>query len=99
MMTNIFQAPTLKPNLLIYRDALLPASETFILAQGESLSVFRSIYLGLHRVPGLNVPGDRCLLLAAGSHRRLRFARLKLLGPGTSDIDRLRALHPLLMHA
>jgi colanic acid/amylovoran biosynthesis glycosyltransferase len=89
----------MKPNLFIYRDDLLPASETFILSQGESLSAFRAIYLGLKRVPGLEVPEDRCVLLATGHYRRLRTARLKLFGATSSDITRLRALRPALVHA
>jgi glycosyltransferase involved in cell wall biosynthesis len=88
-----------KPNLFIYRDELLLASETFILSQGESLSAFRAIYLGLKRVSGLEVPEDRCVLLATGHYGRLKAARLKLLGATTSDITRLRALRPALVHA
>jgi len=99
MRTNILQLATLKPSLFIYRDELLHASETFILSQGESLSAFRAIYLGTRRVPGLEVPQDRCVLLAAGHYRRLKAARLKLLGATTSDLTRLRALRPVLVHA
>ena len=99
MRTNILQLATLKPSLFIYRDALLLASETFILSQGESLSAFRAVYLGLRRVPGLELPQDRCVLLAAGHYRRLKAARLKLSGATTSDITRLRALRPVLVHA
>jgi colanic acid/amylovoran biosynthesis glycosyltransferase len=88
-----------KPSLFIYRNELLPASETFILSQGESLSAFRAIYLGLRRVPGLEVPEDRCVLLATGHYTRLKAAWLKLLGATTSDIIRLRALRPALVHA
>jgi colanic acid/amylovoran biosynthesis glycosyltransferase len=99
MRTHPFRIVPVKPNLLVYRDALLPGSETFILAQGESLTEFCAIYTGFRRVPGLSVPNDRCLLLAGGACPRLRIARLKLLGPRKSDIDRLRAVDPTLMHA
>jgi colanic acid/amylovoran biosynthesis glycosyltransferase len=96
---NISQLPPLKPSLFIYRNSLLPSSETFILAQGESLSDFRSIYVGLRRVPGLDMPQDRCVLLAAGRFPRLKSAQLKLSGASASDVTRLRAFRPNLVHA
>jgi len=99
MRTNILPLTTLKPNLFIYREALLPGSETFILSQGESLNAFQAIYVGLRRVPGLKVPQERCVLLAEGHYRRFKIARLKLLGAKTSDLTRLRALRPILVHA
>ena len=89
----------MKPSLFIYRNELLAASETFILSQGESLSNFHAVYLGLKRVPGLEVPEDRCVLLATGHYKRLKAACLKLSGATTSDITRLRALRPALVHA
>jgi colanic acid/amylovoran biosynthesis glycosyltransferase len=99
MTTSIFQLPPLKPSLFIYRNSLLPSSETFILAQGESLSDFRSIYVGLRRVPGLEMPQDRCVLLAAGRFPRLKSAQLKLSRASASDVTRLRAFRPNLVHA
>jgi hypothetical protein len=45
--------------VLIYRDELLGASETFIPAQAESLRHFRPFYLGLRRIPGLPLPQGR----------------------------------------
>jgi glycosyltransferase involved in cell wall biosynthesis len=89
----------LKPSLFIYRDDLLAASETFILSQGESVGAFRAVYIGLKRVPGLEVPKDRCVLLATGHYKRLKAAHLKLFGATTSDITRMRALRPALIHA
>lgn len=38
------------PTVLIYRDQLLPYSETFIPAQGESLSRYEAIYVGTSRL-------------------------------------------------
>jgi colanic acid/amylovoran biosynthesis glycosyltransferase len=90
---------TLNPNLFIYRNELLPSSETFILSQGESIGAFRPIYLGLRRVQGLKVPEDRCVLLATGHSARLRRARLKLLGMTTSDTALLCQARPALVHA
>jgi glycosyltransferase involved in cell wall biosynthesis len=94
----MYHSPTLKRNLFIYRDALLSASETFILAQGESLSQFKAIYLGLRRTPGLDLPADRCTVLAAG-HQRLKTARMRLWGATTSELAHLRTMRPALVHA
>lgn len=85
-----------RPNILIYREDLLGASETFILGQAESLKEFRPIYVGLREVPGLSVPQDRKIFVGG---RRLASARLKLMGPSSAELKRLRALKPALVHA
>jgi glycosyltransferase involved in cell wall biosynthesis len=91
---------TLNPNLLIYRDELLGASETFVLTQAEALQQFRPIYVGLRLVPGLPTPADRRLLLAAsGLLGKLERSRCKLVGPAESRMAGLRALRPVLVHA
>lgn len=89
----------MKPNLFIYRSDLLPVSETFIPAQAESLNGFRTVYVGLKRVPGLTIPADRCVLLAEGPDKRFRRARLKMFGPSAAVIRELKAFEPALMHA
>jgi colanic acid/amylovoran biosynthesis glycosyltransferase len=86
----------MKPSLFIYRDDLLDGSETFILSQGESLRDYRAVYLGTQRVPGLKLPEDRCVVLAAGRCRRFIAAGPKLTFP---ELARLRSLRPALIHA
>lgn len=55
-----------EPTIAVYRDRLLPPSETFVLAQGESLRRFTPYYLGSRRVPGLPLPEERTLVVNGG---------------------------------
>jgi colanic acid/amylovoran biosynthesis glycosyltransferase len=87
------------PSILIYRNELLPSSETFILSQGEAMETFRSVYVGLKRVPGLELPDDRCIALSTGSFERAKAARFKFLGATKAEIAQLTAQRPALLHA
>lgn len=58
---------TQKQKVIFYRDHLLPASETFIRAQGEGLQHFEPYYVGMRPVNGLLLPADRTYLLNTGS--------------------------------
>ncbi len=52
-----------KPVVLIFKETLLPVSETFIAAQAEQLTQFAPRYAGLGRVsPSLPLPNDSILL-------------------------------------
>jgi glycosyltransferase involved in cell wall biosynthesis len=91
---------TSNPNLLIYRDELLGASETFVLSQAEALQQFRPVYVGLRLVPELPTPADRRVLLASsGVLGKPERARRRLFGPTKSQIRQLRDLNPVLVHA
>ncbi|MGD0126625.1 MAG: glycosyltransferase [Terriglobia bacterium] len=91
---------TFERSVLIYRDELLGASETFIPAQAESLNHFRPFYLGLRQIPGLPLPEDRFHFISrsglAGKGARVRF---KLLGPSMALRRKLLDLSPVLVHA
>src|SRR5438270_2072825 len=50
----------------IYRSSLLPASETFIPLQTETLSQFRAMYCGVRRVDGLALPDYRTIVVNKG---------------------------------
>lgn len=55
--------PTKKPTVLIFKETLLPVSETFIAAQVGQLKHFTPRYVGLGRVsPSLALPSDPVLL-------------------------------------
>lgn len=56
-----------KTPIIIYRDHLLPFSETFVLSQGESLFHFLPYYFGSRRVPGLPLPDGRFTVVNSGS--------------------------------
>lgn len=87
-------------NILVYRESLLAFSETFILAQGEALTRFRSHYVGMIGVGGLATPADRTHLLGPDAPGLWARARFKLLGrvPDVAG-KRLRGLRPALVHA
>ena len=52
-----------KPTVLLFKETLLPLSETFIEAQARELSCFVARYAGLGRVtPSLGIPADSILL-------------------------------------
>jgi len=69
-----------RPRVLIYRDFLLAASETFIKSQAEGLQEFEPYYVGLRFVDGIPVPRDRAITLhgkgAVGRLGNFAFNRL-----------------------
>ena len=87
-------------SVLIYRDELLGASETFIPAQAESLNHFRPFYLGLRQIPGLPLPQGRFHFVSReGLAGKVKRARFRLLGPGVTLRRQLAAMDPALVHA
>jgi glycosyltransferase involved in cell wall biosynthesis len=87
--------------VLIYRDTLLPQSETFIVSQAESLSDFAPFYVGARQVPGIEVSPDRRFLINDGTRRgRAREILFKVLGRiSRRQIEALAARNPRLIHA
>jgi glycosyltransferase involved in cell wall biosynthesis len=86
--------------VLIYRDELLGASETFIPAQAESLRHFRPFYLGLRRIPGLPLPQGRFHFISRdGLAGKAAGARFRFLGPSANLRRKLINLGPVLVHA
>lgn len=87
--------------VLIYRDRLLPPSETFVLSQGEGLCDFEAFYAGSRRVPGIEVPSGRSLFLndgtGMGRAREVVFKAFDRVPP--PFLGRLAAEKPLLVHA
>jgi glycosyltransferase involved in cell wall biosynthesis len=63
--------------IAVYRDTLLPFSETFIKSQAESLTAFVPYYTGSRILPHIPLPQDRTFVLnrgsAAGRFRELAF--------------------------
>jgi colanic acid/amylovoran biosynthesis glycosyltransferase len=68
-----------KPTVLIFKETLLPLSETFIAAQAGHLTQFTPRYIGLGRVsPSLPLPDDSILLtnrISSGSTLRQKLYR------------------------
>jgi colanic acid/amylovoran biosynthesis glycosyltransferase len=89
-----------EPAIAVYRDRLLPSSETFVLAQSESLRHFLPYYLGSRCVPGLSLPADRTLVVNRGGIvGKVREASHQLWGWEPAFMGRVRKLNPILVHA
>lgn len=87
--------------ILIYRDTLLAPSETFILAQAESLSGFTPFYVGARQVPGIEIPSDRSFFVNDGTWLgRTREIRFKVFDQISSrHVELLAHRKPRLIHA
>ena len=91
---------TSEPSVLIYRDDLLAASETFIRLQAESLSHFCPHYVCLRRLQGLTLPESRVHLISReGIIGGLQRARFRLLGLSQRLLQSLANEQPGLIHA
>jgi colanic acid/amylovoran biosynthesis glycosyltransferase len=89
-----------KPRVIVYRDHLLPSSETFIRAQGEGLRHFVPFYMGLRSENGLPLPPDRTYVLNHGDpFGYCREYYLKFGGLPISLDKKVCSLAPALIHA
>lgn len=87
-------------NVIIFSGLLLPASETFIRAQGEGLQQFTAQYVGTRRVKGLDLPGDRTFVVnSGGAWGMAQEGVFKLSGSASKLRQHLRHLQPALLHA
>lgn len=88
------------PSILIYRTALLPTSETFVLSQPEALKHFTPHFVGCRRVDGLLLPEGRFHFINGdgplGSTRQIMY---RLFGFAPGLMRELRRLNPVLVHA
>ncbi len=86
--------------VLIYRDVLLPPSETFIRSQGEKLDRFIPYYVGSRCAMGLELPSGRALIVNEGGITgRLREIVFKKWGIAPGFFKKLRDIQPALIHA
>ena len=89
-----------RPSVAVFSSLLLPASETFVRAQGEALERYRAFYVGSRRVAGLSLPEDRVAVVNRGSWRGAAAeAAFKLTGMAPRLVAELRRRRPALMHA
>jgi len=86
--------------VIFFTGLLLPASETFIRAQGEALSTFTPFYVGSRQVQGLTLPGDRTYTVNQGNIPGLAAeAAFKLTGYAPALYKKIQQLEPTLIHA
>lgn len=86
--------------VLIYRDQILPPSETFIKSQAERFESFHSYFMGSRLVPGLQIEADKQIIINTGGvSGRRKELEFKLMGPGRGLTRRLKDIQPKLIHA
>jgi colanic acid/amylovoran biosynthesis glycosyltransferase len=89
-----------KPVVAIYRDWLLPPSETFVLGQAEALQRFTPHYVGSCLKEGLITPPERTLVVNQGGLMgRATEIFYKLTGFAPTFLHHLENINPVLMHA
>ncbi|MFI2858324.1 glycosyltransferase [Paenibacillus sp. JSM ZJ436] len=87
-------------SILIYRDHLLPPSETFIRAQAEGLVTYRPYYMGSRLVQGIEIEEEaRFVVNRGGALGRFKEIGFKLTGLNWGLARELRKLQPQLIHA
>ncbi|HEU5075835.1 MAG TPA: glycosyltransferase [Polyangiaceae bacterium] len=91
---------TSRPPVLVYRDFLLPVSETFVRSQAEGLKRFIAYYAGLRRIEGLELPEERVITFQRrGPLGRVENGLMAFTGLAPRAMLRLRSLAPRLVHA
>ena len=89
-----------KAPIVVYRDGLLPYSETFVRDQAEGLKGFTPYYAGSRRVKGLDLPGDRTVVVnGGGTSGKAAEVLYKLSGVAPGFYRRVRSIRPALVHA
>lgn len=87
-------------SIVLFCGRLLPASETFIRLQGESLTQFTPHYMGTRLVKGVSLPPDRTQVVnqggILGAATEVAF---KLWGRSPQLAQYLARLRPSLVHA
>lgn len=88
-------------SVLIYRDIILPSSETFIKEQGQGLERYNSYYIGSRKVEGLKEVHNQAIVINKGTvlgrFRELAFKLLEI--PPLYIVNHLKRTNPKLIHA
>jgi colanic acid/amylovoran biosynthesis glycosyltransferase len=88
--------------IIIYRDFLLPASETFIKAQAENLKKFTPYYIGTKRIlNGLELPSSQVIVSSKSTENRNTINEIffKKIGINFYLYNQIKKLQPKLIHA
>ena len=87
------------PSVVIFRERLLPLSETFIRSQVSSLSKFKGIYAGCSRVSGLDLSPNPVVVMGTRMIGRAEEVALKTVHWAPLLTARLAKYQPALLHA
>jgi colanic acid/amylovoran biosynthesis glycosyltransferase len=87
-------------NVLIFRELLLPPSETFVLAQAAALERYRPVFCGLTDVPqALPVPNPIRLTIGDALFARYRMEAYRRVQWAPFFHQSVRRAHPALIHS
>jgi colanic acid/amylovoran biosynthesis glycosyltransferase len=87
-------------SVLIFRELLLPPSETFVLAQASALERYRPVFCGLTDVPhSLPVPAPICLTRRDAPLSRYRVEAYRRLFWAPRFHQQVRRARPALIHS
>jgi len=89
-----------RPVVVIYKDKLLPKSQTFVLAQAEALQGYVPVYAGAQFLPdGLSLPYGRWMAVNEGSRwGRVQQEAFYRWGSSPKLVQALAQAKPALMH-
>jgi glycosyltransferase involved in cell wall biosynthesis len=86
--------------VIIYTHSLLERSMTFIRSHAESLTRYRPVYAGAHRVQGLDLPPDRVVTANGGGvSGHVAEVLFRSFGITGRFAERLRHFRPVVLHA
>jgi glycosyltransferase involved in cell wall biosynthesis len=98
-MSDQAERPKMR-NVLIFRELLLPLSETFVLAQASALERYRPVFCGLTDVPhSLPVPEPICLTRRDAPLSRYRVEAYRRLFLAPRFHQQVRRARPALVHS
>jgi colanic acid/amylovoran biosynthesis glycosyltransferase len=88
------------PPIILFNSLLLPPSQTFVCSLGESLQNFTPYYVGSRRVPGLDLPSERTLVVNRGNLLgSFEEGNFKLLGFSPRLYQQIQKINPVLINA
>jgi len=89
-----------RPVVVVYKDKLLPGSQTFVRAQGEALQHYLPVYAGTQLVPrGLALPEGRWAVVNEGGLLgRVRQSAFYRWGYAPEFVRGLQQVKPVLLH-
>jgi colanic acid/amylovoran biosynthesis glycosyltransferase len=91
---------TSQGTIVVFRIQLLPASETFIVAQAAAMRRYTPFFVGWRRMAGIDLPQDTSWTVDGGGFKgKLRELRFRYVGPTREQLARLRARAPRLVYA
>ena len=91
---------TSQGTIVVFRIQLLPASETFIVAQAAAMRRFTPFFVGWRRTAGIDLPQDTSWTVDGGGFKgKLRELRFRYVGPTREQLARLRTRAPRLVYA